>query len=67
MYNIYETFYPVAVYKLEATNTVRAPDDERYARSKHVEPSVNVGIINSITRLHLVGYFHCFILRCTDP
>jgi hypothetical protein len=24
-------------------------------RSKHVEPSVNVGIINSITKLHLVG------------
>ena len=24
-------------------------------RSKHVEPSINVGIINSITRLHLVG------------
>ena len=24
-------------------------------RSKHVEPSVNFGIINSITKLHLVG------------
>jgi hypothetical protein len=23
----------------------------------HVEPSMNGGIINSITRLHLVGYF----------
>jgi hypothetical protein len=33
----------------------------------HVEPSVNFGIINSITRLHLVGYFYRFILRCTDP
>jgi len=39
-------------------NTVRAPDDERYATSKHVEPSMNGGIINSITRLHLVGYFY---------
>jgi hypothetical protein len=39
-----------------------APDDERY-----VEPSINFGIINSITRLHLVGYFYYFILRCTDP
>jgi hypothetical protein len=29
--------------------------------------SINVGIINSITRLHLVGYFYWFILRCTDP
>jgi hypothetical protein len=36
-------------------------------RSKHVEPSINGGIINSITRLHLVGYFYWFILRCTDP
>ena len=27
-------------------------------RSKHVEPSINFGIINSITRLHLVGYFY---------
>jgi hypothetical protein len=26
-------------------------------RSKHVEPSMNGGIMNSITRLHLVGYF----------
>jgi len=24
-------------------------------RSKHVEPSINPGIINSITKLHLVG------------
>jgi hypothetical protein len=24
-------------------------------RSKHVEPSINFGIINSITELHLVG------------
>jgi hypothetical protein len=32
----------------------RAPDDER-CRSKHVELSINFGIINSITKLHLVG------------
>jgi len=24
-------------------------------------------IINSVTRLHIVGYFHWVILRCTDP
>ena len=24
-------------------------------RSKHVEPAINFGIINSITKLHLVG------------
>jgi hypothetical protein len=34
---------------------------------KHVEPSMNGGIINSIARLHLVGYFSLIILRCTDP
>jgi len=26
-----------------------------------------MGIINSITRLHLVGYFYWVLLRCTDP
>jgi hypothetical protein len=36
-------------------------------RSKHGEPSMNGGLINSITRLHLVGYFYRVILRCTDP
>jgi hypothetical protein len=37
-------------------------------RSKHVEHSIYVGIINSITRLYLVGCcFYWFILRCTDP
>jgi len=35
--------------------------------SKHVEPSANIGIINSITRLHLFGYFYWFILQCMDP
>jgi len=29
-------------------------------RSKHVEPSINFGIINSITKLHLVGIFSKF-------
>ena len=32
-----------------------------------VEPSMNGGIISSITRLHLVGYFYWVILQCTDP
>jgi hypothetical protein len=36
-------------------------------RSKHVEPLMNGGIINSVTRLHLVGYFYWVILRWTDP
>ena len=30
----------------------------RVFRSKHVEPLMNGGIINSVTRLHLVGYFY---------
>jgi len=33
-------------------------------RSKHLEPSMNGGIINSITRLHLVGYFY-WVIRYT--
>jgi hypothetical protein len=28
---------------------------------------MNGGIINSVTRLHLVDYFYWIILRCTDP
>jgi hypothetical protein len=35
--------------------------------SKLVEPLINFGIINSITKLHLVGYFYWFILRRTEP
>ena len=31
MYNIYNIFYLIAVCKPEAANTVRAPDDKRYA------------------------------------
>ena len=33
-------------------------------RSKHVEPSMNGGIINSVTRFHLVGYF-CWVILFT--
>jgi hypothetical protein len=32
-------------------------------RSKHVEPSLNSGMVNSITRLHLVGYFTWVLLQ----
>jgi hypothetical protein len=55
------------VYKPEVVNTVCSSWWWAVCRSKHVEPSVNFGIINSITRLHLVDYFYWFILRCTDP
>jgi len=67
MYNIYEIFYLIAVYKPEAANTVWSSWWWAVCRSKHVEPSTNCGIINSITRLHLAGCFYWFILRCTDP
>jgi hypothetical protein len=44
-----------------------ATDDGRYAARNMLSFTVNVGIINSIAGLHLVGYFYWFILRCTDP
>jgi len=36
-------------------------------RSKHDELSMNGGIMNSVTRSHLVGYFYWVVLWCTDP
>jgi len=48
------------VYKPEAANTVCSSWWWAVCRSKHVEPSINYGIINSITRLHPVGYFYWF-------
>ena len=55
------------VYKPEAAYTVWCSWWWAVCRSKHVEPSINFGILSSITKLHLVGYFYWFILRCTDP
>jgi hypothetical protein len=55
------------VYKPDAANTVWSSWWWAVCRSKHVEPSLNFGIINSVMGLHLVGYFYWFILRCTDP
>ena len=43
------------VYKPEAANTVQSSWWWAVCRSKHVQPSINFGIINSITKLHLVG------------
>ena len=51
----------------EAANTVWSSWWWAVYRLKHVEPSINLGIINSVTRLHFFGYFYWFILRCTDP
>jgi hypothetical protein len=45
------------IYIYTAANTVRAPDDERYAARNMLSLQMNGGIINSITSLHLVGYF----------
>jgi len=55
------------VCKPEAANTVWSSWWWAVCHSKHVELSINVEIINSITRLHPVGYFYWFIPRCTDP
>ena len=49
------------VYKPEAANTVWSSWWWAVCCSKHVEPSINFEIINSITRLHLVGYFYWFM------
>ena len=52
-------------YKPEAANTVWSSRCWAVCRSKYFEPSINFGIINSITMLHLVGYIYWFILRWT--
>ena len=49
------------VCKPEAGNRVRASDDGAVYRSKYVEPLMIGEIINSVTRLHLVGYFYWII------
>ena len=48
---------PVTIwaYKPEAANTVYSSWWWAVCSSKHVEPLKNFGIINSITKLHLVG------------
>jgi len=43
------------VYKPEAASTVWSSWWWAVCRSIHVEPSINIGLINSITKLHLVG------------
>jgi hypothetical protein len=55
------------VYKPEAANRVSSSWRWAVCRSKHVEPSINSGIIDSIARFYLVGYFYWFVLRWTDP
>jgi len=61
MYNIYKIFYLIAVYKSEAAYIVWSSWWWAVCCSEHVEPSINFGIINSITRLHLVGCFYWFL------
>ena len=48
------------VHKPEAANAVWSSWWWAVCPWKHVEPSINFGIINPITRLHLVGYFYWF-------
>ena len=52
---------------LAANFWLDAEDDQLKGLSISRNNSINFGIINSITRLDLVGYFYWFILRCTDP
>jgi len=51
-------------FKPEAANTVYSSWWWAVCCSKHVEPSIKFGIINSITKLHLVGYFYWVRTRC---
>jgi len=48
---------PVTIwaYKPEAANKVWSSWWWVVCRSKHIQPSINFGIVNSITKLHLVG------------
>jgi hypothetical protein len=48
-------YMPIWAYKPEGTNTIQSSWWWAVCRSKHVEPSKNFGIINFITKLHLVG------------
>jgi len=57
----------VYICKPEAANTVYSSWWWAVCRSKHVESSINVGIKNSITRLHLIGYSYWFILTDIYP
>jgi hypothetical protein len=54
MYNIYKNFYLIAVCKPEAAKTELLMMSS--VPLEHVEPLMNVGIINSVTRLHFVGF-----------
>ena len=56
--------WELQVYKPEAADTVWSSWWWAVCRSKHVEPSINFGIINSITKLHLFGYFYWFKDGC---
>ena len=49
------------VYKPQTTNTVWNSWWWAVCRSKHVKPSINFGIINSITRLYLVDCLYWLI------
>jgi hypothetical protein len=48
-------------YKPEAANTVWSSWWWAVCCSKHVEPLIDFGIINSTTKLHFAGYFYWLI------
>jgi len=55
------------VCKPETANTVGTPDDERRNAWNMLSFLWTSGIINSVTKLHLVGYLYGVVLQCTDP
>jgi len=61
IYSLRFTCVTTCLCKPEAVNTVWSPWWWAVCCLKHVEPSANVGITNSITRLHLVGEFYWLI------
>jgi hypothetical protein len=52
---LWQSSVTIWAYKPEAANTVYCSWRWTVCRSKHVEPLKNFGIINSLTKLHLVG------------
>jgi len=61
--NMFRAAYRSSSWATEAANTVWSSWWWAVCRSKHAEPSINVGIINSITRLHLVGCFYWLVFK----
>jgi len=51
-------YYSTVHWSLNMFRAAYRSSSGAVCRSKHVEPSMNGGIINSVTKLHLVAYFY---------